>query len=174
MRYNFMYIYIEHFYIFHYIQACMLSFLIMEFEEGESHSQEECPSTLLTPPIISLSAVNLVIPTLTLYKLTTTNFGETYHVKLELAYKTFHLLLVNIPFLVIRIHLWNESSREDVIMLVKNVYGIFGYFRSLLTDIQIFKKESRERREKEGAQNRRRSQDFQPRSRTTEANKLMQ
>lgn len=137
---------LTYFQIFSYLfinQACLLSFLITTFEHEENHGAqgEKCPSVILTPPIITLSAINLILPTVTLYKLTSTNFGETYHVKLEMIYKTLHLLLVNLPFFAIRVHLWNKNDREDVIFIIKNVYGIFGYFRGVYSDVKILLKE---------------------------------
>ncbi len=127
----------------------MLSYLIPSFDYGEGHdpskppSAVEQPSEQLTLPIILLSAINLILPSVTLYKLTSTNFGETYHVKLELIYKTLHLLLVDIPFLVIRINVWNRYDREDVIFMLKNVYGIFWFFRGVYSDVQALREETK-------------------------------
>lgn len=46
---------------------------------------------------------------------------------------------------MIRIHLWNVNDREDVIFIIKNIYGIFGYLRGVYSDIKILHKERRRR-----------------------------
>ncbi|ODM91676.1 hypothetical protein Ocin01_15000 [Orchesella cincta] len=120
--------------------ADFLSFLIPSFE----HSHHSCPTSTLAPVIISLASVNLVLPTLTLYKLTTTSFGEVYQVKLEILYDSLHNFFVSIPFLVIRIYLWNVSEREDVLFAIKNIYCIVGYCRGLFSNVKHLRSERRE------------------------------
>lgn len=122
------------------------------FEHMDRHVSlegEECPAEGLQPLIITLAALNLILPTVTLYKLTTSNFGEMYHVKLELIYNTLHLILVNVPFFIVRIYLWNASDREDVIFAIKNLYGIVGYFRGLFSEIRILKGELKRKKQQE-------------------------
>lgn len=50
---------------------------------------------------------------------------------------------MDIPFLVIRIHVWNRYDREDVIFMLKNVYGIFWFFRGVYSDVQALREENK-------------------------------
>ncbi|CAL8125243.1 unnamed protein product [Orchesella dallaii] len=142
--------------------ADFLSFLIPTF--GHSHST--CPTSTLAPVIISLASVNLFLPTLTLYKLTTTSFGEVYQVKLEILYDSLHNFLVSIPFLAIRIYLWNVSEREDVLFAIKNIYSIVGYCRGLFSNLKLL------RAERSNMDRLRRNNDNKPNN-ATEMNSLM-
>ena len=58
--------------------------------------------------IIVLSSINLILPTLTIYSLSMSDFGR--HLEKVIAIKVFYQLLqlciINIPFLGVRIYLW--------------------------------------------------------------------
>lgn len=58
--------------------------------------------------IIALSTFNLMLPTLTLYSLSLSDFGRRMEsvTKLTVAHQTLQLFLINVPFLGVRIYLW--------------------------------------------------------------------
>jgi hypothetical protein len=86
--------------------------------------------------ILGLTSLNLMLPAIALYKLTISGFGETYPLPLEILYKLLHLFLVNIPYLSVRIYLWQMYEYSDTsIFLVKNVYSIFTLFRGIYPDL---------------------------------------
>lgn len=87
--------------------------------------------------IIALASVNIMLPAVTIYKLSASNFGRTYNVPLETLYKVLHLLLVNLPFLAFRIYLWQMFSTDTAIFMIKNVYAIVAFTRSIYPDIKL-------------------------------------
>jgi len=85
--------------------------------------------------ILGLSSINLMLPAVGLYKLTVTSFGET-PLLLEILYKFLHLFLVNIPYLSVRIYLWQYYSYSDTsVFLVKNIYAIIALLRAVIPDL---------------------------------------
>ena len=75
--------------------------------------------------VLILSAVNFLLPTLTLYKLSLTDFGlETGSPFVMLVYKLLHLFLINIAYMVIRVKLWISLGGDISLFLMKNILGI--------------------------------------------------
>ncbi|CAL8129487.1 unnamed protein product [Orchesella dallaii] len=89
--------------------------------------------------IITLASVNILLPSITIYKLTASNFGRIYNVPLEALYKVLHLVLVNIPFLGVRLYLWNMFSTDTAIFMIKNIYSIIGFVRGFYGDLNLLK-----------------------------------
>lgn len=87
--------------------------------------------------IIALAAVNIMLPAVTIYKLSASNFGRTYNVPLETLYKVLHLILVNLPFLGFRIYFWQMFSTDTAIFMIKNVYAIVAFTRTIYPDIKL-------------------------------------
>jgi hypothetical protein len=58
--------------------------------------------------IIVLSSINLILPTLTLYSMSMSDFGRHLEnvIVIKVVYQLLHLLVINIPFLGVRIYLW--------------------------------------------------------------------
>lgn len=87
--------------------------------------------------ILGLSSVNFLLPSLALYKLSVSGFGETYPLPLEIVYKVCHLFMVNIPYLSVRVYLWQYYSYSDTsIFLVKNIYSIVALTRAIIPDFK--------------------------------------
>ena len=65
--------------------------------------------------IIVLSSINLILPTLTLYSLSMSDFGRHLEnvISVKVAYQLLHLLVINIPFLGVRIYLWYDDASLD-------------------------------------------------------------
>ncbi|ODM94301.1 Cat eye syndrome critical region protein 6 [Orchesella cincta] len=95
--------------------------------------------------IIILASVNIMLPAVTIYKLTASNFGRVYNVPLETLYKVLHLILVNIPFLGVRLFLWNMFSTDTAIFMIKNIYAIIGFMRGFYGDLKLFRNFVRQR-----------------------------
>lgn len=95
--------------------------------------------------VIALASVNLVLPAITIYKLSASNFGRVYNVPLESLYKFLHLLLVNVPFLCIRIYLWSMFSTDTAIFMIKNIYAIIAFIRGVYPDMKLLKEILRQR-----------------------------
>ena len=58
--------------------------------------------------IIVLSSINLMLPTIALYMLSMSDFGRHLDkvIGIKVVYQLLHLLVINIPFLGVRIYLW--------------------------------------------------------------------
>lgn len=58
--------------------------------------------------IIVLSSINLMLPTMALYMLSMSDFGRHLEkvIGIKVVYQLLHLLVINIPFLGVRIYLW--------------------------------------------------------------------
>lgn len=83
--------------------------------------------------IIILSSINLILPTLTLYSLSLSDFGRHLErvIHIKVIYQLLHLLVVNIPFLGVRIYLWAVLNYELSLFVVKNLCYIFMLVHSL-------------------------------------------
>lgn len=79
-----------------------------------------------------------MLPSIALYKLTVSNFGRSYPVPLGSLYKVLHLLLVDVPYLGIRIYLWQLGS-DISLFIIKNMYSIARYLRDLYTESKHLK-----------------------------------
>ena len=68
--------------------------------------------------IIILSSINLILPTLTLYSMSMSDFGRrlTKVSKLTVASQLLNLLVINLPFLVIRLYLWYDFSPSTIVL----------------------------------------------------------
>jgi len=77
--------------------------------------------------IIVLSCINLVLPTLTLYSMSISDFGRRMHKvsKLTVVSQSLNLLVVNVPFLAMRLYLWGKYNYELSLFVVKNACYIF-------------------------------------------------
>lgn len=87
--------------------------------------------------IIVLSSLNLILPTLTLYSLSRSDFGRHLEnvIEIKVLHQLLHLLLINIPFLGVRIYLWAAFNYELSLFVVKNLCYIFMLVHSLYPGI---------------------------------------
>lgn len=76
--------------------------------------------------ILATGLVNLFLPLIPLMVLSRTQFGE-YRLREHIVdvYKILLMLVVNIPYIVIRLLLWNVYNRNISIFLMKNLLAIF-------------------------------------------------
>ncbi len=80
-----------------------------------------------------LSSINLLLPTVALYLLSMSDFGRHLErvIPIKVFYQLMHLLIINIPFLGVRIYLWNAYNYELSLFVVKNLCYIFMLMHSL-------------------------------------------
>ena len=75
--------------------------------------------------VIAFGCITLLLPTVCFYKLSHNDYGKvTTHASLSLLYKGLHLILVNIPYMVLRIYLWATMGTAVSMFIVKNVLNI--------------------------------------------------
>lgn len=104
--------------------------------------------------VLTFASVNFILPTLGLYRLSRTHFGEktygmiqvideetgkpsTRGLGVSIIYHLLRLFAVNIPYMVIRILLSSQNSRKELsIFIVKNILGIVVSSRSLIPELQ--------------------------------------
>lgn len=103
-------------------------------------------------PIIVLSSLNLVFPTITLFSLTLSDFGRRMSkvTRLNVTNQALQLFLINIPFLYVRLHLWAKYDTELSMFVVKNLCYIFLLCHSLYPGMIRMFKECERRRHKVG------------------------
>ncbi|GIY28999.1 hypothetical protein CDAR_79231 [Caerostris darwini] len=89
--------------------------------------------------VLILSCVNFILPTMTLYKLSLSEFGkQPRSLGLQLLYKCLHLGLVNIPYFVIRVYLWSLYDHDVTLFLLKNILAVVITARTVVPDIKLF------------------------------------
>lgn len=103
--------------------------------------------------VLSFASINFILPTLGLYRLSRTHFGEktygmirivnettgkpsTRGLGVSITYHLLRLLAINIPYMVIRIFLSHDSRKEMSIFIVKNVLGILVAIRNLIPEVK--------------------------------------
>jgi hypothetical protein len=99
-------------------------------------------------PIIILSSLNLVFPTITLFSLTLSDFGRRMSkiTRLTVTNQALQLFLINIPFLYVRLYLWAKYKQDLSMFVVKNLCYIFLLSHSLYPGmIRMFKECDRKR-----------------------------
>ncbi|XP_055934062.1 transmembrane protein 121B-like [Argiope bruennichi] len=102
--------------------------------------------------VLLLSCINFILPTMTLYKLSLSEFGKKPRsLGLQLLYKWLHLCLVNIPYFVIRVYLWSLYDHDVTLFLLKNILAVIVTARTAVPEIKLLwhsMQESRGKRRK--------------------------
>lgn len=89
--------------------------------------------------VLILSCINFLLPTMTLYKLSLSEFGQNPRsLGLQLLYKGLHLGLVNIPYFVIRVYLWSLYDHDVTLFLLKNILAVVITLRTLVPDVKFW------------------------------------
>jgi hypothetical protein len=86
--------------------------------------------------IIGLSSLNLMLPSIALYKLSVSDYGRTYPVQLEFLYKILHLVFVNGSYLGVRLYLWSYFHTDTSMFIIKNIYSILMFLREVPEDMK--------------------------------------
>uniref|UniRef100_T1J7N5 XK-related protein n=1 Tax=Strigamia maritima TaxID=126957 RepID=T1J7N5_STRMM len=95
----------------------------------------ELPNNLQTAVLI-LSSINIVLPTLVFFKFSLSDFGEhSGNSAIDFTHLTLKTLVVDLPFLVIRIYLWSHCVHMDVSpFIVKNLLCLVWWLRYVLPE----------------------------------------
>lgn len=85
--------------------------------------------------VLVLACINFILPTMTLYKLSLSEFGcRQRPLGLQLLYKGLHLCLVNIPYFVIRVYLWTLYDHDVTLFLLKNILAVVITLRTVIPE----------------------------------------
>lgn len=86
-------------------------------------------------PILVLCCFNFVLPALALYKLSLSDVSnEVLILPLSLLYNLLHMLLIDFPYLGVRLYLWVNFDHSTSVLIMKNVLGIILALRGLIPD----------------------------------------
>lgn len=105
--------------------------------------------------IICLASLNFIYPTLSLFKYSLLKAAEEQKKNQEYDFKTtglniithlIRIIMVNIPYLIIRIHLSSFFNKEISIFALKNILGLIISIRSLIIEIIKWFKMSKSRK----------------------------
>jgi hypothetical protein len=127
--------------------------LITADDKAEMIRDHQNISFHLEMTILFFASVNFLLPTLGLYRLSRTHFGEktngmikvinettgkpsTRGLGISILYHLLRLFAVNVPFLVIRIIVSQDPEKELSIFAVKNALGIWVSLRNLIPEIK--------------------------------------
>jgi len=88
--------------------------------------------------VISFAVVNYFLPTIALYQFALTDFGQVEKpLDLNGVYHLCHMVLVNIPYLAIRIYLWSGFGSDISLFIMKNVIAILWHLKDVVPDFVI-------------------------------------
>lgn len=86
--------------------------------------------------IITFACLNYFLPTITLFQLCLTDFGQKEKpFNLDGIYHFTHLVLVNIPYLAVRIYLWSGFGADISLFVMKNVISIVWSLKDVVIDL---------------------------------------
>lgn len=129
--------------------------LVTPDDQGELMEDQKNISRTMKYSVLLLSSINFLVPALGLYRMSRTHFGEktngmlkvvsevtgkpsTRGIGISIAYQLIKLCFINIPYLVIRIHLSRDPGKELSVFAVKNVLGIWVAIRNLIPEFREF------------------------------------
>ncbi|KAI1287396.1 hypothetical protein HDE_10160 [Halotydeus destructor] len=126
--------------------------LILPENAAEVAFDREHISYALKLTILVIAALNFLIPSLGLYRLSRIDFGEklnkmkiineitgipsTHGLNISMVYHSLRLFAINIPYLVIRVHMSVYIGKDMSIFMLKNVLGIWISLRTLIPEMK--------------------------------------
>lgn len=128
--------------------------LITPDDEEERLKDEINISFTMKMIVLTFATVNFILPTLGLYRMSRTHFGEktygmirmideetgkpsTRGLGVSIIYHLLRILAVNVPYMVIRIVLTSRDSKKELsIFIVKNILGILVSVRNLIPEVK--------------------------------------
>ncbi|XP_031568664.1 uncharacterized protein LOC116303288 [Actinia tenebrosa] len=82
--------------------------------------------------IIAFACINFFLPTLALLELSVNKFdGQVRPVSFQVLYSLSYILLVNVPFSIIRLILWFEYNQDVSVFIAKNIIMTFIYIMDI-------------------------------------------
>ena len=86
--------------------------------------------------VLVFACANYFLPTVALYQLCLSHFGQKgKSLDLNGVYNISHLLLVNVPYLAVRIYLWSGFGSDISMFVMKNVIAIVWSLKDICTDL---------------------------------------
>lgn len=121
----------------------------------EMKTDDQLISFTMKMIVVAFAAINFLLPTLGLYRLSRTHYGEksynilcvsertgkpsTRGLGISIMYHLLRLVAVNIPYMVIRIILSSGEARKQLsIFVIKNILGILIAIRNLIPEIKMW------------------------------------
>lgn len=99
--------------------------------------------------ILALSSIGLILPTLSLVRFSLADFGQSERPPLfGLVYSTLKLLAIEVPYLGVRVYLWDAYTSSSVFML-KNILMIVVKLRYILPEYIVLLAKRRAQRQKD-------------------------
>ena len=93
----------------------------------------------LETAVLILGSIDFLLPTLALYKLSLSDVNvDNLFLPMSILYSVLHLLMIDVPFLTLRIYLWCKYQKRASLFLMKNVFGIFVALRSIGPDLKDY------------------------------------
>lgn len=90
--------------------------------------------------VFILAAINFVLPTVSLYGLNISNFGNDTvpaSLPLRILHNILRLVLIDVPFFTVRLSIWIQH-REMTIFMMKNLFYILMALRELYLDLFMY------------------------------------
>lgn len=138
--------------VFEIFDSVIFLDMIIPENQAEIENDARNISAFLKTTILVLATVNFLMPGLGLYRLSRTHFGEksgqlkithdetglpsTRGLGTSVVYHLLRLCAVNIPYLIIRIHLSENIGKDLTIFIFKNILGIWVSLRTLFPEIK--------------------------------------
>ena len=128
--------------------------LVTPDDSNEMASDDKTISFTMKMIVVAFASINFLLPTLGLYKLSRTHYGEksyniivndsmgkpsTRGLGISILYHLLRLVAVNIPYMVIRIFLSSGDTQKQLsIFVIKNILGILIAIRNLIPEIKMW------------------------------------
>jgi len=118
----------------------LLDLLVPECLIDVNFNETTLPEWLLVI-ILTLVAINLLLPTIGLFQLSQSNFdSHVLGLRMNIIHNSLRIGLVNIPYMLLRIYFWKTAKREISIFLLKNALSIFVSIRHIILDANELRK----------------------------------
>lgn len=89
--------------------------------------------------ILALTAINFLLPSVKLYQLSFPDFSKhNYSMPITVIHMILHMLLIDVPFLSVRLYLWLAYRENASMFLMKNILSIILSLRGMFPDIVEF------------------------------------
>lgn len=86
----------------------------------------------ITRAITAFGCINYFLPSITLVVLSSSHFGRKIApTNIKTAHTVLYLLLVNLPYTVLRIWLWHVYFKDISVFLIKNVMMLYVAMRNM-------------------------------------------
>jgi len=96
--------------------------------------------------VLAFACLNYFLPAIGLYQLCLSDFGQRGKtLELDGVYHLSHLVLVNVPYLAVRIYLWSGFGSDISMFVMKNVIAIVYSLKEIVPDLMTLHRQCRGR-----------------------------